>query len=233
MSPAKRRWILANSVKDNEGRLTGGRAVARTLVDNGVTDVFGVHGYINGVLEEACKIGVRNHHFRHEQSAGFAADAYGRLTRKTGVCYASAAAGMANYLAPLSQGYGALSPILLLVGSHPPAVDGIHDMQEGYAVDCFRTVTKWSKRLTDWELNSFWTQKALRDTVSFPPALVCLELPLNVDRKFGPEPQRKYLGGDGSPPRSPLSAGDPADVEKLVELLLGASKPVIIAGDGV
>ncbi|WP_354052687.1 thiamine pyrophosphate-binding protein [Bradyrhizobium sp. LB12.1] len=37
-----------------------------------------------------------NVHFRHEQSAGFAADVYGRIKRKTGVCCASASGGMSN-----------------------------------------------------------------------------------------------------------------------------------------
>jgi acetolactate synthase-1/2/3 large subunit len=172
-------------------RQTGGRVIARTLVENGVTDMFGIHGYINNVLEEACRLGVNNVHFRHEQSAGFAADAYGRLKRKAGVCYASASGGMSNYLAPLSQGIGALSPIVLLVGQHGTAADGLEALQEGYAAECFKPVTKWTKRLTDWELNAYWTQKALRETCAYPPGPVCLEVPLNNQWAFGSGPQRK------------------------------------------
>ena len=213
-------------------RLTGARAVARALVDNGVTDVFGIHGYINPVIEETGRLGVRNIHFRHEQSAGFAADAYGRLKRKTGVCYASASAGMANYLAPLSQGIGALSPMLLLVGQHGTAVDGLEGLQEGYAADCFKSVTKWTKRLTDWQLNAYWTQKALRETCSYPPGPVCLEIPLNNQWSFGEAPQRKYLAA-GAVPEVILSAGDPGRVQKVADLLLAARRPLIVAGDGV
>jgi acetolactate synthase I/II/III large subunit len=217
---------------ESERRLTGGRAVARALADNGVTHLFGVHGYPNHIVHEAIRLGIENVHFRHEQSAGFAADAYGRLTRKTGVCYASASAGMSNYLAPLSQGIGALSPMLLLVGQHTTAVDGLEGLQEGYAAECFKTVTKWTKRLTDWQLNSYWTQKALRDTCTYPPGPVCLEIPINNIWKFGPEPQRKYLSAGGSP-RVPLTAGDPAALQKVADLLLSSKKPLIVAGDGV
>jgi len=53
----------------NDLRNTGGRAIARALVDNGVTEMFGIHGYINNVIEEACRLGIKNIHFRHEQSA--------------------------------------------------------------------------------------------------------------------------------------------------------------------
>lgn len=217
---------------ENDLRLTGGRAVARTLVENGVTDMFGVHGYINNVLEETCRLGVNNIHFRHEQSAGFAADAYGRIKQKTGVCYASSSGGMSNYLAPLSQGIGALSPMLLLVGQHGTAGDGLEVLQEGYAADCFKTVTKWTKRLTDWEMNSYWTQKALRETCSYPPGPICLEIPLNNQWNHGSAPQRKYLPSDGD--IVPVfSAGDPKRVERVAELMLAAKRPVIVVGDGI
>jgi acetolactate synthase-1/2/3 large subunit len=219
-------------ISRSEPRLTGARAVARALVDNGVTDIFGIHGYINPVIEETGRLGVNNIHFRHEQSAGFAADAYGRLKRKTGVCYASASAGMANYLAPLSQGIGALSPMLLLVGQHGTALDGLEGLQEGYAVECFKPVTKWSKRLTDWELNSYWTQKALRDACTYAPGPICLEIPLNNQWSFGDAPQRKYLPA-GRSPEIISCAGDPARVQKVAGLLLASRRPVIVAGDGV
>lgn len=219
--------------QDTSGvRLTGGTAIARALVDNGVTHMFGIHGYINNVVEEACRLRVSNIHFRHEQSAGFAADAYGRITQKAGVCYASASGGMSNYLAPLSQGIGALSPMVLLVGQHGTAGDGLEVLQEGYAAECFKTVTKWTKRLTDWELNSYWTQKALREACSYPPGPICLEIPLNNQWSYGPEPQRKYLPA-GEQPRVPQSAGDPAAVVRVADLLMSARRPLIVAGDGV
>ncbi len=213
-------------------RLTGGRAIARALVDGGVTHMFGVHGYINNVLDETFRLGVNNIHFRHEQSAGFAADAYGRITQQPGVCYASASGGMSNYLAPLSQGMGALSPMVLLVGQHGTAADGLEVLQEGYAADAFKSVTKWTKRLTDWEVNSYWTQKALRESCGYPPGPICLEVPLNNQWNFGPAPQRKYLPVNGTPEQI-STAGDPARVDRLAELLLAAERPMIVAGDGV
>lgn len=213
-------------------RLTGGRAIARALVDGGVTHMFGVHGYINNVLDETFRLGVTNIHFRHEQSAGFAADAYGRIKQQPGICYASASGGMSNYLAPLSQGMGALSPMVLLVGQHGTAADGLEALQEGYAADCFKSVTKWTKRMTDWEVNGFWTQKALRESCSYPPGPICLEVPLNNQWNFGPAPQRKYLPIGGTPEQIP-TAGDPRRVERLAELLLAAKRPIIVAGDGV
>lgn len=213
-------------------RLTGGRAAARALIENGVTDLFGVHGYINPVIEEACVLGARMWHFRHEQSAGFAADSYARILRKPGVCFASASAGMANYLGALSQGIGALSPIVLLVGQHGTAGDRLETLQEGYAAECFKSVAKWTHRCTDWELNAFWVRKALVEAMTYPIGPVVLEFPLNNQFGFGPQPQRKYVPGAGLP-AIPQTQADPQRVEALVDRLLTARKPLLIAGDGV
>ena len=211
---------------------TGARAAAQALIDNGVTDLFGVHGYINPVIEEACRLGARMWHFRHEQAAGFAAEAYGRITRRPGVFFASASAGMANCLSSLSQGVGARSPMLLLVGQHGTAGDGLGTLQEGYAADCFGSVAKWTRRLTDWELNAHWVRQGLVDAVTYPPGPVVLELPLNNQWGTGDAAQRKYVPGGGLPD-IPATQADPARVAHVVELLAAAERPLILAGDGV
>lgn len=213
-------------------RMTGARAVAQALVENGVTDLFGIHGYINSVIEEACLLGVNMWHFRHEQSAGFAADAYARALRKPGVCFASASAGMANYLGALSQGIGALSPIVLLVGQHGTASDHLETLQEGYAAECFKSVAKWTHRCTDWELNAFWVRKALFDAMTYPVGPVVLEFPINNLFGFGEQPQRKYVPGGGLPVASPTQAS-PEAIDAVVDAMLTARKPLLIAGDGV
>lgn len=213
-------------------RVTGARAVAQALIDNGVTDLFGVHGYINPVIEEACLLGAKMWHFRHEQAAGFAAEAYGRITGRPGVFFVSASAGMANGLSSLSQAIGTHSPMLMLVGQHGTAGDHLETLQEGYAAECFKTVSKWTQRVTDWEMNSYWVQKALVDAAAYPPGPVVLEFPLNNQASFGHAVQRKYIA-NGEAPKIPATQADPALVDELVEALAGAKRPLLIAGDGV
>ncbi len=211
---------------------TGARAVARALAENDVTELFGVHGYINPVIEEACRLGLRMWHFRHEQAAGFAADAYARSARRPGVFFASASAGMANCLSSLSQGIGARSPMVLLVGQHGTAGDRLETLQEGYAAEAFKTVAKWTHRCTDPELNAYWVRKALVDAMTYPQGPVVLEFPLNNQWTPGPVPQLKYRAGGGLP-ELPQTQGDPERVDRVAELLRNAQRPVLIAGDGV
>ena len=224
--------ISRRSETSDQRRVTGARAAAKALIDNGVTDLFGVHGYINPVIEEACKLGARMWHFRHEQAAGFAAEAYGRAMRKPGVFFASASAGMANCLSSLSQGIGTHSPMLLLVGQHGTAGDRLETLQEGYAADAFESVAKWTKRVTDWELNSYWIRKALVDSMTYPPGPVVLEFPLNNQWSFGDAAQRKYVPSLGLPP-IPATQADPALIDQIAATLAAAERPLIVAGDGV
>jgi acetolactate synthase-1/2/3 large subunit len=217
----------------HDGRpMTGARAAALALIDNGVTDLFGIHGYINPVIEEACRLGARMWHFRHEQAAGFAAEAYGRIMRQPGVFFVSASAGMANCLSSLSQGIGTRSPMLLLVGQHGTAGDHLGALQEGYAAECFKTVSKWTHRVLDPELNSYWVRQALVDAATYPAGPVVLEFPLNNQWSSGDAIQRKYVAKSGLPVM-PATQADPACVEKIVGLLAHAKRPLILAGDGV
>lgn len=229
-NPADNKTLI--DVHAEREAIGGGQAIGRALIENGVTDLFGVHGYINPAIEEACRLGARMYHFRNEQSGGFAADAYGRAMRKPGVFFASASGGMSNCLAALSQGIGALSPMVLLIGQHGTAGDGLELLQEGYAAECFKTVAKWTHRVVDKEMNAYWVRKALMDAVAYPPGPVVLEFPLNNIWDKGPEPQRKYHASAGLP-TPPASQANSKDVAAAFELIQKAERPLLICGDGV
>lgn len=210
----------------------GGRVIGETLVDEGVECLFGVHGAQWGSIEEACRRGAQLYHFRHEASAGFAADAYARCTRKPGVCFVSMAAGMANMLAPLYHARGSLSPLVVMVSQHHPGRDGLSPIQEGYAERVFADACKWTHRILDWRTDAFWIRKALKDSVSFPPGPIALSIPQTAQGGAGPDRQRHYVPSDRAPV-IPQPAGDPAFVERAVAALLKAERPLLIAGDGV
>lgn len=210
----------------------GGKVIGRALKEEGVECVFGIHGNINLAIEEVCNLGAKMYHFRHEQSAGFAADAYARCLRRPGVCFASAAPGFENYVSAINQAKGALSPVVLLIGQHGSSGDGLEMIQEGYGTEVFKSITKWTHRCLDWNLHSFWVRKALRDAMYYPPGPVVLEFPRNTLNAKGPDRQQKYIPKD-QVPRIPKSQGDPVEIEKAVRLLLDADKPLLIAGDGV
>ena len=210
----------------------GGRVIGDALIEEGVECLFGVHGAQWGSIEEACRRGAKLYHFRHEASAGFAADAYARCTRKPGVCFVSMAAGVANMVAPLYHARGCLSPIVVMMSQHHPGKDGLGPIQEGYGEREFADICKWTHRILDWRTDAFWIRKALRDAVHYPPGPIALSIPQTALGGAGPDKQRHYVATELSPV-IPRSAGDPAYVEKAVWRLLRAERPLLIAGDGV
>lgn len=79
---------------------TGAQVIARALHDLGITVIFGLVGIpVVDVAEEAIKLGIRFIAFRNEQSAGYAASAYGYLTGRPGVCLVVGGPGVLHAMA--------------------------------------------------------------------------------------------------------------------------------------
>lgn len=210
----------------------GGKVIGRALKEEGIECLFGIHGVINLAIEEACNLGIKMYHFRHEQSAGFAADAYARALRRPGVCFASTAPGFSNYCSAIAQANAALSPVVLLIGQHGVAQDKLCGLQEGYGTEVFKTMAKYTHRCIDWNMNSFWVRKAINDSMNYPPGPIVLEFPLSNLNCKGPNRQQKYIGKE-QVVKIPHSQGDPVVVERAVKMLIDAKRPLLVIGDGV
>jgi acetolactate synthase I/II/III large subunit len=210
----------------------GGKVIGQALKEENVECLFGVHGFMNLAIEEANTLGVKMYHFRHEQSAGFAADAYARATRKPGVCFASTAPGFTNYVSAIAQAYSTLSPVVLLIGQHGIGTDHLKCLQEGYGSEVFKTMTKYTHRCVDWNMNSFWVRKALKDSMNYPPGPIVLEFPINNINNKGPNRQQKYIS-NAKVVKIPPTLGDPMEIEKAITILINAKRPLLVTGDGV
>lgn len=210
----------------------GGKVIGQALKEENVECLFGIHGFMNLAIEEANTLGVKMYHFRHEQSAGFAADAYARATRRPGVCFASTAPGFTNYVSSMAQAYSALSPVVLLIGQHGIGTDHLKCLQEGYGSEVFKTMTKYTHRCVDWNMNSFWVRKALKDCMNYPPGPVVLEFPINNINYKGPNRQQKYIS-KAKVVKIPPTLGDPMEIEKAITMLINAERPLLVTGDGV
>ena len=116
-------------------------------------------------------------HMRHEQAGVYAADAYARVTQSPGVCFGTAGPGMQNMAAGISQAYLARSPIVALFGQHSPVEDGLKGLQVGWGAEVVRTMTKWGLRIVDGNTIGYWVRRALRDSLTYPPGPVALDMP--------------------------------------------------------
>ncbi len=94
--------------------------VVQCLENEGVQYVFGIPGEENlDLLESLRKSQIRLVLTRHEQSAGFMAATYGRLTGKTGVSLSTLGPGATNLVTAGAYAYLGGMPMLMITGQKP------------------------------------------------------------------------------------------------------------------
>jgi len=216
-----------------EKLLQCGKHIARVLKEEGVEYQFGVTGgHIFPMNAGLGLAGIKLVHCRHEQTGAYAADAYARTSGKLGVCFGTAGPGMTNTVSGVAQAFWCKSPILALYGQHSTYEDGRDALQEGYAKETVGQYTKWTRRIVDPTLTSYYTKKACTDALAYPPGPVAIEIPLDIQaRKTPVSRQQGYVANAFEKP-APVQA-DPASVEKAVKSLLEAERPVVVGGEGV
>ena len=109
----------------------GGERVAAALAANGVRVVFTLcGGHISPILVAAKRLGIRIVDTRDEATAVFAADAVARLTGTPGVAAVTAGPGLTNTITALKNAQLAQSPVVLIGGAAPTALQGRGALQD-------------------------------------------------------------------------------------------------------
>src|SRR5487761_2566822 len=109
----------------------GGDRVAAALAAQGVRFVFTLcGGHISPILTASRARGIRIVDVRDEATAVFAADAVARLTGVPGVAAVTAGPGLANPITALKTAQLAQSPVILLGGAAPTALQGRGALQD-------------------------------------------------------------------------------------------------------
>ena len=214
-------------------RLDGGALIGRILGEQGVGHLFTVNGgHIWPILAHLRDNGVQMIHMRHEQSCAYAADAYARTTRRPGVLSVTAGCGLTNAVTGLCVAGLTGSPVVCLSGQHPTTEDQLGSFQEAYGADICRTFSKFTKRVLDWSTIEVDVRLAFREATSPPPGPTLVEIPTNL-LYHQDDPARQRRGARVYPAAALRSAGDPVAIERALEALAAAERPLIVAGDGI
>ncbi|MFD0271233.1 thiamine pyrophosphate-binding protein [Streptomyces sp. NPDC127106] len=212
---------------------TGGDLVVETLRGLGATTVFGLPGqHALGLFDAVGRSDLRLVTLRVENNAGFAADAYGRMTGEAVPLLLSTGPGALTALPALAEAAAASSPVLAISSQVPTAGLGggrrghLHELRDQAA--SFRDVVK-SVHLarTPSQIPSVIAE-AWESALTAPHGPVWVEVPEDVLRTETFIPQ--VTGMDATPhelaPRPELTA-------LAAHWLENAERPVIIAGGGV
>lgn len=215
-----------------------GDKLAELLVKNGVEYVYGVPGGQTLPLYEGIRKlegQIRHVLMRDERSAGYAADAYARLTGRAGVCDATVGPGATNLVSPLAEAYCSSIPLLTIISDIPRAWE--YRRMRGNAsqgiqqVDIFKTVSKWQVTLTDPKSLENTLNTAFRIATTGKPGPVVISIPDDIGSADFPFRESTDTLVGALFPRF-RSAPDPEDVQRACQLILEAKKPVLVVGGG-
>jgi acetolactate synthase-1/2/3 large subunit len=217
-------------VSEPAATLHGGQVLARALVAEGVDTVFTLTGGHISALYDGCRgTDVRIVDFRHEQAAAHAADAYARLTHRPGVAAVTAGPGVTDAITAVTNAWYADSPMLLLGGRNPLALEGMGALQDAPHVELLRPVTKWATTALETRRLPELVGDALRAALAPRSGPVYLDLPMDVLMSHVAE--SALVGRPGQ--RATHAAGpDPDAVARAAALVARAERPVALVGSG-
>jgi oxalyl-CoA decarboxylase len=177
--------------------------------------------------------GMRVISFRHEQHAGNAAAAAGFLTQKPGICLTVSAPGFLNGLTALANATTNCFPMILISGSSEREIVDLQqgDYEEMDQLAIAKPLCKAAFRVLHAEDIGVGIARAIRSAVSGRPGGVYLDLPAKLfaqtmDAAEGQEVADQ--GGRSGAAQIPA----PDAVQRALDLLKGAKKPLILLGKG-
>src|SRR5882672_6325489 len=210
-------------------RMTGGEALARQLVREGVKVVFGLPGVqLYGALAGLRDERVRFITTRHEQATTYMADGYARAGGGFGTALVVPGPGLLNAAAGLSTAYAASSPVLMLCGQVPKRNIGrdvgvLHEIND--QMQAIAPVTKWRRRVLEVSDVPGAVRAAVRQLKTGRPRPVHLEFPPDVLEEDG---EATLL----PPAETERAAAPEPAIARAAQMLLAAQRPVIYAGGG-
>ncbi len=221
--------------KQATGALTDGfHLLIDALKLNDLNTIYGVPGIpITDLGRMAQAAGIRVLSFRHEQNAGNAAAIAGYLTKKPGVCLTVSAPGFLNGLTALAHATTNCWPMILISGSSEREIVDLMqgDYEEMDQLAIAKPLCKAAYRILHAEDIGIGVARAIRAAVSGRPGGVYLDIPgallgQVMDEVEGQKSLVKVI--DPAPAQLP----SPSAVDRALEVIKSAKKPLIILGKG-
>jgi acetolactate synthase-1/2/3 large subunit len=212
-------------------QMTGGQALIKSLVREGVEVIFGLPGVqmyeaIDPIADEPS---MRFITARHEQATAYMADGYARAAGKPGVCMVVPGPGLLNASAAIGSAYAASSPILVVSGQIPKDSIGkdvglLHEVNDQMVA--IQQVTKAAYRMLDPQEVPGTIHEAFKQLRTGRPRPVEVEIP--------PDTLAEVADVDLLEPGDYGRHGASQEqVDEAARILASAQDPVIWAGGGV
>ena len=213
--------------------VSGGHLVAKALKNEGVDTIFTLcGGHIIDIYDGCIDEGIRIIDVRHEQTAAHAADGYARQTGRLGCVVTTAGPGCTNAVTGVATAFRSESPILHIGGQSSLTQHKMGSLQDLPHVDMMTPITKFASGVFSTERVADMISMAARECFSGAYGPSYLEIPRDIlDAEV--QTAKVVVPKPGSYRSSVKSIGDPADIEKLADILVKAERPAVLLGQQV
>lgn len=208
-----------------------GTLVAHALKKEGVEYIFGIPGgHIYPTIHEAEKLGMKFISTRHEMTAAFAAEGWALATGKMGVCTGTAGPGVTNLLTGMANAYMGKHPVMYLGGKARVTENDRNELQDFDQISVIQNMTKHARAIFEPERVPEYVARATRHAMTGTQGPVYLEIPRDINDTLVELEDVKFPENTWC--QSRVRAED-ADIQKAVEMIKEAKRPLIIAGSGI
>ena len=210
-------------------KMTGAQIVIETLIELGVTDVFGYPGgQVLNIYDELYKNSNRINHFlaAHEQGAAHAADGYFRSTGKVGVVIATSGPGATNLVTGIATAMLDSVPLLAITGNVPCSLIGKDSFQEIDITGITLPITKHNYFVNDISQLADTIREAYRIARSGRPGPVLIDIPKDIQAGEW-EFENKPID-----PKFKNTIVAEEEIEKAAQLIDECERPYIYIGGG-
>jgi len=213
-------------------KMNGAQMVCEALIAEGVKTVFGYPGgAIMNVYDEIYKQDGFEHILnRHEQASVHAADGYARANGEVGVAMVTSGPGFTNAVTGLATAYMDSIPLVVISGQVPLSLIGTDGFQEIDAIGISRPCTKHNFLVRELSDLPRIMKEAFHIARTGRPGPVLVDIPKDITAEFG---DFVYPDEVNIPSFKPTVKGNKRQIEKAVEAILKAKKPLLYIGGGV
>ncbi len=208
-------------------KTTAAQILVDSLIINGTDRVYGVPGESYLAVLDALygRDEIRYLNYRQEGGAAMAAEAYGKLTGRPGVCIVTRGPGATNASAGVHVAFQDSTPMILLIGQVGRGMQEREAFQEIDYRRMFGPMAKWVAQVDDPARMAEFINRAYATATSGRPGPVVLALPEDVLRETVAEQKLP-------PAKSVVPAPAAGDMAALAAALGSSQRPLLLIGGG-
>lgn len=209
----------------------GATLIARSLKQQGIDHMFGIVGFPVGPIATAAqKEGINYIGMRNEQSAAYAAQAYGYMTGRPGVCLVVTGPGVVHGLAGLANAQQNCWPMILIGGASETYRGGMGAFQEERQVLIASPFCKFAHGIESVQRIPYYVEMATRHAIYGRPGACYLDMPDDIIRGTCSLDKVVEVQRVPEPPRT-VAPGE--NIEAALDLLEKAQRPLALVGKGM